>query len=245
MLYIYSYNPHSRGARELARAIGIRRVRHEGSRVNLGPRDVLINWGASRLPPHVAGAGHIINPPDRVGRASNKLQFLQQAQESVRTVPWTTDPAVARSWNAKVVARHTLTGHSGEGIEIVEPGGVDIPAALLYTRYIGKDSEWRIHVYEGQMIDFTRKIRDPNFQGTVDWNVRNHAGGFIYARNSGQPNADVVRQAEAAIEAVGLDFGAVDVLVSRRDGLAYVLEINTAPGLVGTTVQRYAEAFIP
>lgn len=246
--YIYSHNPGSQGAKALAEALGVRRVRHTGSRVRLGARDTLINWGhAGALPDHVRNAGVVLNAPDAVRLAANKLAFFGRVGNRARCVPNTTDAAVARGWGTKVVCRHVLNGHSGEGIEIVEPG-VDIPAAPCYTKYIVKDTEWRIHIYHGRVIDATRKIRNPEFTGEPNWAVRNHAGGFIYARNSGAPSQDVLDQAVAAIQAVGLDFGAVDVMVSRvtrtqPEALAYVLEVNTAPGLVGTTVQNYAEAF--
>jgi glutathione synthase/RimK-type ligase-like ATP-grasp enzyme len=55
---------------------------------------------------------------------------------------------------------------------------------------------------------------------------------------------DIARH-EAAInacKALGLDFGAVD-LIQDIKGNYYVLEINTAPGLEGATVANYAAAF--
>lgn len=241
--FIYSHNPGSAGSKELADALGIRRIRHHGSRVRLGGRDTVINWGSgAALPDHVHGAGRVYNSPDRVRVAANKLAFFRAVGDRARCVPFTTDAAVAREWGSKVVCRHQLNGHSGAGIEIIDVG-VDIPVAPCYTKYIVKESEWRIHVLNGQVIDATRKIRDPDFVGEPNWAVRNHAGGFIFARNSGAPADDTVQQALAAVAAVGLDFGAVDVMVGRRDGLSYVLEINTAPGLVGTTVERYRDAF--
>lgn len=246
--YIYSHNPGSQGAKLLAEALGVRRIRHEGSRVRLGPRDTVINWGAAgALPDHVSGAGRVLNPPAAVRVAANKLAFFNRVGGGVRTVPHTVDPAAARAWGTKVVCRHTLNGHSGAGIEIID-AGLDIPAAPCYTKYIVKETEWRIHVLNGAVIDATRKIRDPDFVGEPNWAVRNHDGGFIYARNSGTASEDTIRQAVASVEVCGLDFGAVDVMVSRQtrahpEALSYILEINTAPGLVGTTVTNYAEAF--
>lgn len=246
--YIYSHNPGSAGAGELGRALGVRRIRHVGSRVRVGPRDTVINWGhAGTLPDHVRGAGRVLNRPEVVAIAANKRRFFDTVGNRARLVPNTASKDVARDWGTRVVCRHTLNGHSGAGIEIVEQG-VDIPDAPCYTKYIVKESEWRIHIVNGQVIDATRKIRDPDFVGEPNWAVRNHAGGFIYARNSGQPSEDVVAQACASMEAIGLDFGAVDVMVSKPtkahpERLAYVLEINSAPGLVGTTVTNYAGAF--
>jgi len=246
-MYIFTHNPGSQGGKALADALGIRRVKHEGSKVRLGPNDTLINWGSQRLPAQVTGAGRIYNNPERLANVGNKLRFFERFGNQCRVVPWTADVGVVRQWLAegsKVVCRHVLNGHSGAGIEIIEGRGVDIPRVPLYTKYVPKHSEWRIHVLGGQVIDSTRKIRDPDFRGEPNWQVRNHDGGFIYARNSGTPSEDVVRQAVAAIEAAGLDFGAVDVMCATdREHTAYVLEINSAPGIVGTSVERYAQGF--
>ena len=48
----------------------------------------------------------------------------------------------------------------------------------------------------------------------------------------------------AAIKALGLDFGAVDIIYNEAEDQHYVLEVNTAPGLEGTTLQKYTEAIL-
>ena len=45
-----------------------------------------------------------------------------------------------------------------------------------------------------------------------------------------------------SVEVVGLDFGAVDCAISA-DGLPYIIEINSGPGLQGTALQKYIDAF--
>ena len=45
------------------------------------------------------------------------------------------------------------------------------------------------------------------------------------------------------LKELGLDFGAVDVIWNEHESKAYVLEINTAPGLEGSTVEDYKEFF--
>ena len=56
------------------------------------------------------------------------------------------------------------------------------------------------------------------------------------------PN-DVIHQATMAVGCLQLDFGAVDVIWNEAQKRAYVLEVNTAPGIEGTTLMRYASAF--
>ena len=46
-----------------------------------------------------------------------------------------------------------------------------------------------------------------------------------------------------AIDAIGLDFGAVDVGYDEKTNTCVVYEINTAPGIEGSTVDWYAERF--
>lgn len=248
---IYSHNPNSEGARALSQALGVRRIRAEGSRYRGAPNKTVVNWGSSRLPAHVASSS-IINRPECVRLVSNKLEFFRtcEGRGAPRIPEFTTSSATVRDWlqaGRKVVARKVLNGHSGAGIVVLEGAGVDIPDAPLYTTYIPKKEEWRLHVMliggELTIIDQQRKIRNPDFAGVPDWNVRSHANGFIFAREVSPPNPDVLQQALKALDAAGLDFGAVDVIWNQQSGKAYVLEINTAPGLTGQTVTNYANAF--
>lgn len=251
-LNIFAHNAHSEGARALSEALNARRIKHGNSRYIGGPGKTVINWGcAGELPANVRGS-RIINPPEAVARVSNKLVFFQTcANAGAPRIPeFTTDRNVVRRWlvdGSKVVARTILQGHSGRGIVILEGEGVDIPVAPLYTKYVPKKEEWRLHVFKDgdqlRIMDQQRKIRDPEFPGVPDWNVRSHANGFIFAREVEPPNPDVLHQAIKALEVTGLDFGAVDVIWNQQAGQAYVLEINTAPGLTGRTITSYANAF--
>jgi glutathione synthase/RimK-type ligase-like ATP-grasp enzyme len=42
---------------------------------------------------------------------------------------------------------------------------------------------------------------------------------------------------------LGLDFGAVDIGHRIIDNKVFVFEVNTAPGIEGTTLQRYVNTF--
>ena len=50
---------------------------------------------------------------------------------------------------------------------------------------------------------------------------------------------------KAAVDVINyfeLEFGAVD-LIETESGKTFVLEVNTAPGLEGTTLTKYGDAF--
>lgn len=233
MIYIYSSRP-SRSARSLARALKGRRIRGPGD-IPLGTSGTIINWGDSTCP-----FKNAINKPDNVAVATNKLRcFNALSKETSVPIPHYATRKEDVSWNGFTVLRHKLTGHSGEGIEIVD--GLPLPDAPLYVEYIKRSEEYRVHVIGDQVCLVQRKARRRDVPDErVNWKVRNHANGFIYQREGVSPPESVTRAAVDTIRVLGLDFGAVDVILGKK---AYVLEVNTAPGMEGSTVNDYADGF--
>lgn len=247
VLHLYAWNEHSEGARELCQALGIRRIRRERSTYVGCHNKTVVNWGSTTLPGNIQES-RIINRPETVAAMSNKRTFFDLLSIGDARLPeFTTRIQDALRWlnerGTKVVERHVLNGHSGNGIRIVE-NSLDLQNAPLYTKYVPKKAEYRVHFGGGQIIDVQRKIRDPNREPT-NWAVRSHENGFIYVRNGvqdGMPR-DVLEQAAIVIRESGLDFGAIDIIYNQSRAEAYVLEINTAPGLTGETVNSYANYF--
>jgi hypothetical protein len=132
-----------------------------------------------------------------------------------------------------------LTGSAGNGIIIISKNEelLEVP---LYSRYIFKTKEFRVHATTKKVLSTSRKIRDPNKQVT-SWKIRSHDNGFIFQHNNIQPDEKRDELAIQAIKALNLDFGAVDIIEDKQ-GQLYVLEVNTAPGLEGQTVQVYIQA---
>lgn len=245
-MLVYPYKPGSKSARDLSQAIGAKRIRHKGSKLRGDPSKTVINWGSGNLPFEVRQCT-VLNDPDRVGIAGNKLlTFKALARAKVRLPNWTEDKSVAEEWledGHTVFARTLLRASSGKGIVICEPGGETVQAPL-YVKYTKSKSEWRVHVLGGEAKATHRKIRDPKVNPEdVDFRVRNHAAGFIFQRNNDAVPGDVEAQAVTAVSALGLDFGAVDVIYNQHKSEAYVLEVNTAPGLTGETLDVYSNFF--
>ena len=145
--------------------------------------------------------------------------------------------------NGIVVCRTTVTGSEGRGIVIARTPE-ELVDAPLYTRHARHKHEYRVHVAFGEVIDFCQKKRRSNAESSADILVRSHNNGWVFCRE-GVTLPDSVRdQAVAAITALGLDFGAVDVGHRVGDDRAVVFECNTAPGIEGTTVEKYTEAFM-
>lgn len=249
MTIIYTARP-SNGAKELAHALGIKL----GSRrINRPYKGTVINWGSIDFPDRFRGAT-VINTPEAIAEVSNKLSFFKKItpkySKSSITPEWTEDKDVAKKWIAdgyRCAARTVLSGSSGIGIHIADSNRT-LTNAPLYVKYIPKDSEWRVHVFRKEtgleIIDIQQKARRRDVPDEeVNWEVRNHENGFIYKRHNIIIPEKVKEVALKCMSQLSLHFGAVDVIWSEKKKRAYVLEVNTAPGLEGKTVENYAKAF--
>ena len=248
-MYIYSHNPHSEGAKALSQALNVKRIKHGNSKFRGGMGKAIINWGAGTLPDQVVACQTILNKPQAIRNASNKLKSFELFQEAGVTVPQfftSKEQAVeylSQNAGSSIVCRTKLNGHSGDGIVIV--GGDDaVVDAPLYTAYVKKQEEYRYHVFMGQVVDIQRKARKRDVpDDAVNWQVRNLDGGFIFAREGVVASPVASEEAIKAVAALGLDFGAVDLIYNAREDKYYVLEVNTAPGLAGTTLDGYKQRF--
>ena len=238
-LTVYPYKPASKSARELSRALGVKRIKHEGSRYKPGRHKTIINWGSSQMPEDLL-LSTVLNHPQCVETASNKLSAFIAMTPGVTLPPYTKSREKAIQWLSEgpVVCRTLLQGNSGRGIVIAETEQELVPAPL-YVQYIKKKSEWRVHIFDGEVLLVQRKVKGPEAPDDMNWRVRNHANGFIFQQNGINPPMSVITEADAAIRYLGLDFGAVDVIFNEHHNKAYVLEVNCAPGLEGTTLERY------
>lgn len=218
--------------------------------------DYVINWGCSKEWPW-------INLNSKVGHATcvNKLKFFQVIDEhnkqeytnSINIPEWTTDKQVAQEWlnNAiETLARTILTGHSGQGIRLYNGDNLDpLCNAPLYVKYKKKRHEYRVHFFkskasgEVKVIDVTQKKKRKGAEN-LDTKIRNHQNGWIYAREDITEPDDLRAQALLTASVVDLDFGAVDLIWNEHENKCYVLEVNTAPGLTGTTLNMYTQAIV-
>ena len=248
-LYIYSHNPHSEGAKALSQALNVKRIKHGNNKFRGGMGKAIINWGAGTLPDQVVACQTILNKPQAIRNASNKLKSFELFQEAGVTVPqFFTSKEQAGEYLAQnaggvVVCRTVLNGHSGAGI-VISSSQDDLVPAPLYTAYVKKQEEYRYHVFMGQVVDIQRKARKRDVpDDAVNWQVRNLDGGFIFAREGVVASPVASEEAVKAVAALGLDFGAVDLIYNAREDKYYVLEVNTAPGLAGTTLDGYKQRF--
>lgn len=177
--------------------------------------------GASNLPTLNARAGNL-----------NKYAELETLRaKGVQTVPFSRTP---RDLAGPIMGRRV---HHTRGTDIVvfrnreEARGRD-----FYTTLIPKAAEYRVWAFRRLPIATYEKVLTyPAKYGRRGrskevWNWRN---GYAYQfRHPDTVAKDLKAIGVAAVEAMGLDFGAVDI-IKGTDNQYYVLEINTAPGVEG------------
>lgn len=266
-LRIEPYKAFSKGARELSNRCGILRATKKQTAKH-GTFGTLLNWGNSER--RFANATYI-NNPEAVAIASNKLSTAKCLGDAGVPQPvYTTRRSVAEEWAAggtMVCCRKLLRASEGRGLVLYEApatgalrsaggggGGRDLGDgrddgrgrmvdAPLYTKYFKKAEEYRVHVFDGVVIDVQQKRKRQEVDNEdVNYQIRNSRNGWVFCRD-GVDCPDLVTSASiAAVTALGLDFGAVDVGFNVHRGEAAVFEVNTAPGLEGTTLDRYFEA---
>jgi glutathione synthase/RimK-type ligase-like ATP-grasp enzyme len=211
------------------------------------PLDVLIRWGSRKdMPP----AAIVLNDAKAIKVASDKIQTLTQLNShAIKTVRWfrTWDEAVRKVPRGVILGRD-LTGFAGRDIVAYDStGAVDrtLPREPVkqhdwYSVYAHPSREVRIHVVRGKVIRVQGKYCDFPVQARTNPYVRNYAQGYRYRA----PNQELHRQrktaATDAISALGLDFGAVDMLLLGESRDCLILEVNTAPACSPLTARCYS-----
>lgn len=239
---VWPYKIGSAGAKELAKALNTKRVRSHG-KYKPKPNHVVINWGNHLVGGWVAGA--ILNHPMRVDLAANKLTALRAMLQGGVNVPKfavTKEDMLHQLGKFKpIISRYKLRSHGGDGAVYFDTldAFMESQVAPLYVEYIKKTAEYRVHVFSGKVIDCSIKRKRKDAE--VDSKIRNLENGWVFCREEIFVPDEVIAQAVSAVNCLGLDFGAVDVVWNKVRG-AFVLEVNTAPGMQGKTVESYATA---
>lgn len=259
MFKVRPYKVGSRSAKALAEELGAKQLRLLGSKYVPKAGHTIINWGNSS--PYDNGSATLLNKPEFVAQVANKATFFNMMASRVST-----DELIPPFFCNKedipddesiypIVCRTVLSGHSGDGI-VIANSAADLVPCNLFVQYVKKSDEYRVHVGTNEsvypysegggpsIIAVQRKARRLSTpDNEVNWQVRNLAGGFVFVREGFTTPPAVLDAAKRALVVSGLDFGAVDVIWNSQREKAYVLEINTAPGLEGQTVKDYASFF--
>lgn len=198
--------------------------------------DYLIRWGTARGARFRPSRG-VINSQKAINNSSNKLRALTLMRDARVCIPGFSRNAV--DLEAPMLARSEHGMQGRDIVVIMQQRDIEQleGETEFFVRYIPKRFEYRVHIIGGRSVKISEKIPTEGYDPFV-WNLEN---GFTFRQPQNNPHPSVSTQAAAAVHALGLNFGAVDVIMGENDS-AYVLEVNTAPRL-GTenTLQIYAD----
>jgi hypothetical protein len=205
-------------------------------------RDKVVNKVFRRTAPKPGRSHFAITP-----RGLDKIeQFRAFTQAQISCPRYATTSEAARELGAKTLfARTIINGTNGRGIVEFEGNAAEYPRAPLYTEYIPKKAEYRCHVFGDQVIDIQEKRKSRNHApGERNTRVRNLHNGYVYCRDDINPPNGASNLAVRAVQALGYSYGAVDLIYNEKRNQCYVLEVNSRPGLMGTTLDKYSDALI-
>lgn len=243
-LWIWSYRMGSKSALAMADAMDVWIIKHEGSTWKGSPDRFVLNWGAGTGVFNLKlNKAKLLNTPQQVDLAVNKLDFFRacMGDNAPRLPFWTTSGDQAKAWLANglsVIARTKLEGAKGSGLTVMNKP-LDFVEANLYTVKVPSSGEYRVYMFNGEVLDARVKLLADGAEENPD-NMR-HEDKYEYCKLNGNLPDDVKEQARRAIKKIGLFTGGVDVLWDGER--ATVLEINSAPYIGGDTAEKYAEAF--
>lgn len=199
--------------------------------------DVVINWGHSK-------PMWLLNKPSAVAKAVHKVKCFKELQKAGIPIPhfdiW---PWLTPSEEQPMIGRLLVKSAGGNGIVVMtDPTQVDT-SCKLYTRYIEPIRECRVHVFQDKVIHLQEKKKRKVWAGPRHKYIRSHQFGWVFINFDVEVPQDAQEIGVAAIKALGLDFGAVDMVQSKQDSKWYVLEVNTAPGLEPCFLEKYLNEF--
>lgn len=146
--------------------------------------------------------------------------------------------------------RKKVGGLGGLDINICLPKSKVIDAPL-YTEWLGEGmTEFRAHIFNGEVLVRqqkkrmgSEKLRLRNIR-QPDPYVRVNHRGWVFAEHDIEWKRDLFDDmCIRAVDALGLTFGTVDFQCDMESLDAFVLEVNTAPGMENrNTFSKYCDA---
>jgi len=202
--------------------------------------DYLIRWGSRSSVRYTPGED-VINSQSSLNANSDKLQSLESLEAGGIPVPEYVEDRdeISEAFGYPAVGRSESHAR-GEDINLI----MQWRDAYLtdgndyFVEYIPTDLEYRMHVVDGEVIQVHEKrLRSEASNHPF---IRNAETGWVFVEpREGAPPDNI---ATDAVGAMGMDFGAVDV-IRGEDGEHYVLEVNSAPSLDEANLRRYGDRF--
>jgi hypothetical protein len=191
----------------------------------------------------------------RYGDSVDKLtQYKWFQQHGLSALEFTTKLYEANDWLKQghvVFGRKLLNASCGDGIIVLEKpleGNADGgDACPVYTKYKKKKREFRVHVFKDKVVAVVEKKRKSGWNGQQDTKIRNLVNGYVFCQG-----IEILPTLSERIEALaisaskvsGSDFKGVDLGYNEKQDDLFVIEVNSAPGIEGSNVDKYVKAIV-
>lgn len=176
---------------------------------------------------------------DQKGKIEQYAWFKSQA---IPALEFTQSLEEAKKWaaNCPIVCRKLTHASEGKGIVIAETAEA-VVLAPVYTKYRKKKREFRVHIFKDQVVHVLEKRRKAGYDGDADTKVRNTANGYVFCSENVVEPQGIRELALKASKVTASDFKGVDIGYNEQKKELFVIEVNSAPGIEGTNVQRYVD----
>lgn len=202
----------------------------DNKRLKINTDDVVISWG---YPTEF----EMTNTPSAIiGNYAklNKVDVLTELCSSGIKTPHFQYEEPYFMDNKKWLARKA-NGFGGEDVIMVDSyehwEELRSNGYAFLSEYIDKVAEFRVHVFNNKVLCVTRKKPENEDMDIHDYLAWNHNFGFVQTEFKNVFYNEILGKISIdALEAIGYNFGAVDIIVNKY-GVPYVLEVNSAPSL--------------
>jgi len=217
--------------------------------------DLCINWGSSYY--NGTHPKRWLNDPASVHNAINKIKTLKILHNNnIPSLTFTLNKEDAKylfNTNDKVYCRTKVKSCKGKGI-VIANNKDELVDAELYTAHFPLTHEYRYHIFNGKVIHVQekRKRKSETLEqlGLVhNPLIRNFDNGYVFCIQDVIIFPEIEESCIKTVEALGLDFAAIDVgaIIKSVDGDVKlqdyaIIEVNTAPALKDTTFNKYHNA---
>jgi glutathione synthase/RimK-type ligase-like ATP-grasp enzyme len=226
----------------------IRLIKGKVAKTMLLTEESIIRFGTATN----AEAKKSLNSIKAICQASDKYRARKLMEGAGVSIPKTFAGTTEMAWTDLPVIVRPKKHQGGEKFfycssyqdiaKVRDKIATDMNGSNIYiSSYINKSEEYRVHVAHGKALAVQEKYKLNHKENdqSKSWNRKN--GFHFRVMKWNDVPKGLCPLATHAVEALELDFGAVDIIL--EDKKFYVLEINTAPRIEGYTAKRYAQYF--
>lgn len=221
-------------------------VRYSTKEPKFTSGDKIIMWGTRIALPFPKGV-IIYNKPRNAAKASNKSIARALFEKNKIATPKlikdkdlfkTMYPVIIRKSQHRAGIGFYVANNDVEAFKIMKALHPDYYISEVYP----KTEEYRIHCACGKALLVKRKP-EPEDKSVIAWNFHQNELPWTTIQRKDYDH-EMVSLALNAMDTIGLDFGAVDVMSNPKlEQKHVVVEINTAPSYTPYLIEKYGAFF--